>query len=951
MFTANFITYSEQADYLPLVHHHAAAAILVAPEEPPGILRAAKDLMQDIARVTGVQPELISRLEEHCDPLRPLVIIGTVHGQLLHSLATGGKLDTAGLAGKWESFVIQTISAPAGQLGQCLVIAGSDRRGTIYGIYELCEQIGVSPWYWWADVPVPLQEALYVIPGIYKQGEPSVKYRGIFLNDEGPSLMAWVRDNFGDFDHTFYEKVFELLLRLKANFLWPAMWDNTFYEDDERNAATAHEYGIIIGTSHHEPMQRPHGDWKKHKKGPWDYAVNKENLYPFWEEGIRRSAAFENIVTIGMRGDGDEAMGGDLSFEGKIRLLEQIVEDQRTIISQETGRDPADTPQLWALYKEVQDYYNHGMSVPDDVTLLWSDDNHGNLRRVPSTGERSRSGGAGIYYHLDYVGGPRSYKWLCTVPLPKIWEQMHKAYTFGADRIWVLNVGDLKPMEFPLEFFLRLAWNFPAYTADNLKDYAVEWSKRQFGEAYAEDAAEILLRYTKYNGRLKPELLNAVSLYSLIHYKEADTVMADYNEIVGRAEILYNEMPGQLQDAFYQLVLYPAKASAVVLELHLRAARSLLYADQGRASANSEAAAAKRLFAADAELTHYYNHMLAGGKWKHMMDQTHIGYTYWNQPPVNEMPELGAVHTPLGSEMGIAVEGSVKVWPTADGTPCRLPEFSVYSREKRYIEIFNKRKDSFTFTIECSAPWIILSTSVGEVQEQTKVWVDIDWEAAPANAREEAELNIFGSEGTSVQIGVVLDYPAAPQRGTITGHMESGGVISIEAEHYSAEHPACGAQWRIIPDYGRTLSSIAVFPPDLPAADSPDRTNSPHLEYRVYLRRPGKVTVTLLLAPSLNFVPGMGLRAGISFDDGPAAIAAALYPGEEVSTEAEEWEQSVIYNIRTASVDCELAEAGYHTLRIWMVDPITILQKIIIDTGGLQPSYLGPPESYFRLPV
>ncbi|WP_151735953.1 glycosyl hydrolase 115 family protein [Paenibacillus tengchongensis] len=951
MFTAKFIGNSEQTGYFPLVHGHIPAALLVAPEEPPGIRRAAQDLVQDISRVTGVRPQLISRLDPQKESHGPLVIIGTVQDQLIGSLITDGKLDAAGLAGKWESFVIQTVSAPAAGLDQALVIAGSDRRGAIYGIYELSGQIGVSPWYWWADVPVPAQESLYVKPGVYKQGEPSVKYRGIFLNDEGPSLMAWVRDNFGDFGHSFYEKVFELLLRLKANFLWPAMWDNTFYEDDERNAAAAYEYGIIMGTSHHEPMQRPHGDWKKHKKGPWDYAVNKENLYPFWQEGIRRSAAYENIVTIGMRGDGDEAMGGDLTFEGKIALLERIVEDQRTIIAQETGREPADTPQLWALYKEVQDYYNHGMTVPDDVTLLWSDDNHGNLRRVPAAGERSRPGGAGIYYHLDYVGGPRSYKWLCTVPLPKIWEQMHKAYTFGADRIWVLNVGDLKPMEFPLEYFLRLAWNINAFTADNIKEYAVEWSIRQFGAAYGEAAADILLRYTKYNGRLKPELLNAVSQYSLLHYNEAETVVSDFNEIAGEAERLYREMPEAPRDAFYQLVLYPAKASATVLELHLRAARSLLYAKQGRAAADSEAAAARRLFEADAELTYYYNHVLAGGKWNHMMDQTHIGYTYWNQPPVNEMPELGSSDLLEGSEMGIAVEGSELTWPSADGIPCRLPEFSVYAREKHYIEIFNKRRDPFAYSVESSAPWILLSTAAGEVTEQTVVWVEIDWALAPVGYREEeVALHVSGPEGVSVPITVVLDHPAAPKREEVSGHIESGGFISIEAEHYTARHTARGAQWQVIPDYGRTLSAVAVFPPDIPAADHPEPAGSPSLEYRVYLRRPGKVVVSLLLAPSLNFVPGSGLRAGVSFDGGPVTIAAALQPGEEVSTEAEDWEHSVIYNIRTASAICELAEAGYHTLRIWMVDPIAVLQKIIIDTGGLQPSYLGPPESYYRLP-
>ena len=506
------------------------------------------------------------------------------------------------ITGKWETFIIQIVKNPFKGVKKALVIAGSDKRGTIYGIYELSRQIGVSPWYWWADVPVIKKESLFVKPFTYFDGPPSVKYRGIFLNDEAPDLTNWIRAKYGlvvqsdnppvpqgvaNYGREFYTKLFELMLRLKANYLWPAMWNNAFNEDDPENPRLADEYGIVMGNSHQEPMLRAQKEWDRRYRrtiGNWNYAKYPDTLESFWREGIRRNSKYESIITIGLRGADDTPMSPE-GPEANMKLLEKIVNVQRNIIAEEINPDVTKVPQLWCLYKEVQEYYNAGMRVPDDVTLLWAEDNWGNIRRLPGTEERKRSGGAGIYYHFDYHGGPRSYQWVNTNPIPKIWDQMSLAKQHEADRIWIVNVGHFKGYELPMEYFLDLAWNTGRLTNENIREYTRHWAAREFGEEYSVEIAEIVSLYTKYNGRRKPELL-APDTYSLVNYNEAEEVVNDFKKITERAEKIFNKLPSEKQDAFYQLVLFPVKASAIVNELYLAAGKNNLYAGQGRSSTN-----------------------------------------------------------------------------------------------------------------------------------------------------------------------------------------------------------------------------------------------------------------------------------------------------------------------------------------------------------------------------
>ncbi|MGH7460602.1 MAG: glycosyl hydrolase 115 family protein, partial [Longimicrobiales bacterium] len=640
------------ATSFPLASSGRVANLVVSSSDWPGVRRAAASLQSDLERVTGARPQLI---EDSIPTNSSVVIVGTLgRSPLIDRLVREKRIDVSRLAGRWETFLIQSIDRPLPGVARALVIVGSDKRGTIYGVYDLSSQIGVSPWYWWADVPVRRQRELFVLPGVHTQGEPAVKYRGFFINDEAPALSGWARETFGGFNHQFYEKVFELLLRMKGNYLWPAMWGNAFNDDDKLNPQLADEYGVVMGTSHHEPMLRAQQEWRRYGKGAWSYQSNADTLQMFWREGIRNMGTHESIVTLGMRGDGDMPM----SEHGNIALLERIVSDQRKIIAEVTGKEAPATPQLWALYKEVQEYYDRDMRVPDDVTLLFADDNWGNIRRLPQRGAAARAGGYGVYYHFDYVGGPRNYKWLNTNQVERVWEQMQRAHALGANTIWIVNVGDIKPMEFPLQFFLDHAWNPAQWPVTRVTDYARAWAEQQFGARQAIQIGQLLASYTRFNARRKPELLDP-GTYSLDNYGEGERVVNEYAELERTAGGIYNELPAEYRAAFYQLVLHPIQASANLNELYFVVAQNRRYATQGRASTNRMAARAEALFARDARISAFYNDTLAGGKWRHMMDQTHIGYTGWQQPPNNTMPAVNRIEVPVLAALGVTIDGEL----------------------------------------------------------------------------------------------------------------------------------------------------------------------------------------------------------------------------------------------------------------------------------------------------
>ena len=607
-----------------LINRDNKVEIYMDANDCKGVSYAANALVKDIIKVSGSKTVLTSDagLKDKDAASKPTILVGTIgHSAAIDQLIRQKRINGNLLKGKREKFIITVVD------GQ-LVIAGSDRRGTIYGIYELSQQMGVSPWYDWADVPVVHHDSIFVNKGVYTDGEPAVRYRGIFLNDEAPCLTSWVKNTYGTGygDHRFYQRVFELVLRLRGNMMWPAMWGWAFYADDPENEKTADEMGVVMSTSHHEPMARNHQEYARNRKGwgPWNYQKNKTNLQKFFREGIERMKGTEQIVTIGMRGDGDEAM----SDKADTRLMTNIINDQRKIIADVTGKKASETPQVWALYKEVLDYYDKGMKVPDDVTLLLCDDNWGNVRRVPNAKERKHKGGWGLYYHVDYVGAPRNSKMLNVTPVQNPWEQLTLAYENGIDRLWILNVGDLKPMEYPISQFMDMAWNPRKYDVNNITRHTRNWCAQQFGESQADEAARILNLICKYNGRCTPEMLDK-NTYSLEN-GEWQEVVNQYLQLEADALRQYNSLPAAYHDAYRQIILFPIEVMSNLHQMYFAQAQNHALYKQNNPKANIWADECERFFKRDSLICNFYNHKMSGGKWNGMMTQKHIGYKSWN---------------------------------------------------------------------------------------------------------------------------------------------------------------------------------------------------------------------------------------------------------------------------------------------------------------------------------
>ena len=632
-----------------IVKDGRAAQIVVSDNDWKGVIRAANDLGDDIRKVSGVASKVINNYDLS-DGNAPVIIAGTIgKSTVIDRLVKQKKIDVSKVRGQWESYLIDIVDGN-------LIIAGSDKRGTIYGIYEISQRIGVSPWYWWADVPVKHCDEVYYDGGRIVQPSPKVKYRGIFINDEWPSFGGWCTNNFGGVNSKAYAKMFELLLRLKANYLWPAMWATAFNEDDPESPRLADEYGIVMGTSHHEPMMRSHQEYlrRKDKIGAWDYSTNKDNIEQFFREGMLRNKNYDNIVTIGMRGDGDVAMGKGDDAEN-INTLRKVVDAQRKIIKDIYGKPDA-VPQLWAIFTEVQRYYDAGMTVPDDVTLLFCDNNWGYIRRKGRDFERKRKGGLGLYYHIDMNGGPWNDRWINTTTIPKLREQLHLAYASGIDRIWIINVGDLKPKEVPIDFIMHYAWNPDAINPGDEQAYLEEFTKSVFGEDFAAETADIIAKYTKYNLWRKPE----VQYPGIFNYEEMLKTGSLWQQLVVRCEALKERIPAEMQDAFFQLVYYPAVAGAGVAQIY-------------NCATIGDSLTINYLMEKDKRLSDYYNNQLAGGKWRGIMQDNHIGYTKWSIPDNNVNPMT----------LGFKVFNSLS--PSSDSKAYSIPSYKYPRKDDGWI--------------------------------------------------------------------------------------------------------------------------------------------------------------------------------------------------------------------------------------------------------------------------
>lgn len=935
---------TEDADgRFPLVRDGQAADVYVDADDFAVARIAASHLVDDLQRVTGCQGRLLHATKQLSSRA---VLIGTLgKSPLLDRIARSDAFDVSDVRGRWETCAIGVVTNPLPGMEEAFVIAGSDRRGTAYGVYEVSRRIGVSPWYWWADVSPKRRDALYVNPTRVRVGPPAVKYRGIFINDEMWGIRHWAEGNFAPEEGRglgpkTHRRIFELLLRLRANYLWPAMHRHTIpFNYYPENKVVADEYAIVMGSSHIEPMLRNnmHGaEWDQEDGTAWNYRTNRQAIHDYWERRVKANGQYENIYTIGMRGKDDEAMYAGGSVDDRIRLLERIFADQREILAQHVDPDVTKVPQVFIPYTEVLGLYNRGLKVPEDAIICWPDDNFGYIRRLPTRKERARAGGSGVYYHIQWLNGATTaYTWLNTMPPALIWEEMQKAYQHDARSLWVLNVGDIKPGEVSMEFFLDMAWQPERWRRDNIHEFLVEWAARDLDSRFAEDIADVMQKHFQLGYTRRPEHLVQYSgrhgwQYSWFshehHGDEAQRRLDAYEKIARQARSIFEKLPRERKDAFFQLVLYPVECAYQMNRKVISADRSMSYAGQGRTSAGEYAARARDAERQIIQLTDHYNRGLitVGDKWNYMM--TWAPGPWGRQRHQFEMPPLSSFAGNGPPRLGVSLEG---------GRPNILADLSVYTRRKRFIDLFNHGKGPIDWTITTSEPWIILSQSRGRFETEQRVWIDVKWDRAPTGDGADASLIIKGA-GDRREVVVPIFNPASPRRDEVTGFVESHGCVSMEAEHFSRKADQPDARWAVVEGLGRSGDSVTVFPADAATRGGAEqiRQRSPRLEYDMHIFHTGEATIHVDCLPTQPVGPEGGVRLAISLDENQPRLLSTTT------------RQSVLSNVRRWTGKLDVDSPGSHTLKVWMVDPGVVVDKIILCTQPIGESYLGPRESY-----
>lgn len=948
----------------------------------PGVIRVTEKVAHDVELVSGKKPQILVEKEipETLESSgEDWTIIAATKGKssFLKKLEEAGSAELKELEQKRECYAWIFPEIKNRTKSNLLVIAGSDKRGTICGLFHLSEMLGVSPFVDWCGLMPPKQEKIELredMACISK--EPSVRYRGFFINDEWPAFGNWCNHNFGGFNAKAYDHVFELLLRLKGNYLWPAMWSARFADDGPGllNAELADEYGIIMGMSHHEPCLRQ-GEEYKYLRGKnsvygdaWNFRTNREGITKFWEDGLKRSGKFENVITVGMRGEADTAiMGKNATLEDNIQLLRDVLKTQKKLIQEHVNPDLTRVPRMIALYKEVEEFFYGdektkglmGAEELEDVILMLCDDNYGNLRTLPTEEMRKHAGGYGMYYHLDYHGWPVSYEWINSSYLPKIWEQMSMAYDFGVRELWMVNVGDIATQEFPLSFFLDMAYDFDRWGSRALnctQEYTRKWVRQQFGsveEETQDTIADILEQYTKIIHRRRPEALNPET-YHPVQEKESSRIFEEAEQLLKKLQDVYETIEKtnpQNLSAFIALVYYPAFGTMNLVKMQILAGWNHYYANLGAVCANDYVDEVERCMEQDRKAVEMY-HQMDQGRWYGMGMSQHIGFTHWNEDECRNPVVMRVIPLKKRSIL-VAADGTAQ---HAEGSPwldntmklkdflnpdCTRASVTLYSRSDLKAEYKVLKKPGW-LSVEPMEGWLD-----GVSQKKVRLNLTLIKQRLPETNQDTIQdsLEIATPEG-KCEITVPVYTGNLQDKKNV--FVDTMGYLSIEAAHYVNSVPGNYKDRQVkfenLQGYGKTNSAMKAFPSDACTVPGQD---APYLEYQFVLEESGTYEAEFYMQPSNPVTRENQLLYAVRINEEMTETVNAVEKDYQVGDQAEKWAEGVLSQIRrqTVSIKCR---AGFNTLRVYHVTPGFVLEKIVIYPMGEKPeeSYLGPAETY-----
>ncbi len=976
-----------------------SVAFVCGEGEWSGVKKIAGRVSDDMKAVFGSRPEVLESAELSENVTMP-ILFGTVgKSKLIDSLAKAGVIDLSEVKDRREVFTIavvkdvpkKAVNKGQGSFKTAVVIAGSEKRGTIYGLFHLSEMLGVSPFIDWLDMK-PARLSDFTLPeGFrYVSKEPSVRFRGFFINDEWPAFGNFCTKNYGGFNAKVYVHVFELLLRLKGNYLWPAMWSAVFPEDGPglENAILADELGVVMGASHHEPCCRQ-GEEYSHVRGKgsvygdaWNFNTNEKGITRFWEDGLKRSGKFENVITVGMRGEADTAiLGREATLADNIDLLRRVLKTQNGLIKKYVNKDLDKVPRMLALYKEVEPYFYGDETTPglmgdpelEGVTLMLCDDNYGNLRTLPTKEMLPHKGGYGMYYHFDYHGYPVSYEWFNTSFLPKVWEQMTTAYDNGIRELWIVNVGDIFSTEFPLAYFLDLAYDFERYGTNDLRSaekYTKAFPKKHFAgildDSECAKLSKLLRGYTKINAARRTEAMND-GIYAPFAYGECEKLLSECNRLMNEAETLRAELPEEAQFGYYELIYLPLTANLNVQKMWLLTTLNHAYADIRSTYALKLAKEIDECFAKDRSLTEEL-HTVHNGKWYGMGMSEHLGFQYWCEEECR-YPVTHTFKPAAKDRMIVTVPGTDQ---HTEGTPwtARILTLGAFLDPRVKTGAINLSTASarpIKFTAECNSAAITLSKTSGTVQPESLLSLKVTLDRTKVKESEVFEIKIHGAAG-NVRVRVPVIVPNAPADSDTFVWCAENSIdmnakihtmpnlsvvfgegamlnryIAIEAEHFAAKQDTKAGKFEILPDYGRTLSGVKAFPQNVTFSAK----DAPSVTYRFTVPAEGRYCVRLMTSPGNPPTRIPELFFGIAANDGRMKKVNAIPDGFRVGDGNDLWAQGVLCNSREVMVSLDL-KAGVNTVSIFALSPNFVLERLVIFREGEEPkrSYLGPNESF-----